>query len=51
MGGKTRVIHAVSSHPFTKKAVSKMDIVSLGAKLADDDPPGQQMVDTMDNDS
>jgi len=50
-GGKTRVIHVVSSHPFTKMAVSKMDIVSLGAKLADDDPPGQQMVDTMENDS
>ena len=51
MSTKVKVINKVAEHPFTKKAITKMDLVKLVGKLADDDPIGEQMKDTLDVDS
>lgn len=51
MSAKVKVVSKVAEHPFTKKAITKMDLVKLTGKLADDDPMGDQMADTLDVDS
>jgi len=48
MSTKVKIVSKVAEHPFTKKAITKMDLVKLTGKLADDDPMGDQMADTLD---
>lgn len=48
---KVKIVSAFFKHPFVKAATTTMDNGKLALKLADDDPPGDQMVDTLEVDS
>ena len=48
MVNKAEMANKVAKHPFVKKAITKVDLVHLTGKLADDDPMGEQLKDTLE---
>ena len=51
MSAKVRAANGIAEHPLTKKMVSKMDLVKLTAKFADDDTMAEQMKETLEVES